>query len=174
MEWLTSLLGGAASAATGGLFGAAVRLLPAAGAGIARIFTAAADRKHELAMRELDWKIAQQQGEQKIRELDAAGGWETAGKTLDAMREALRGQEAPSGVAWADAMSKAVRPITTFYFLAMYGLVKVAMFTLAMMDETVTTSAALPILWGAADSQMFFGILGFWFVDRQLGKGAMR
>lgn len=170
METVLNILGVGASAATGGLFGALVRLLPEAGKGIIGFFQAKADRAHELAMRKLDIEAAREGHEQRIREADNAGNWEVASKTLDAYRTALEAQGRPSGVPFIDAMNQSVRPVVTYYFLALYALTKFVGFYYAWAVEKSSLKDAWPILWSPADSTMLFAILGFWFVDRQLGK----
>jgi hypothetical protein len=170
MEGLLDIIGIGASAATGGLFGAVVRLLPDIGKGVLGFFQAKADRAHELAMRKLDIEAAREGHEQRIREADTAGNWEVAGKTLDAYREALASQGQITGVRFIDALNQSVRPVVTYYFLALYGLTKFVGFGYAWLVEKATIKAAWPILWSPADSTMLFAILGFWFVDRQLGK----
>ena len=170
MEDLVGLLGTGAAAAIGGPIGAAIRLLPALFSGIGKMLTAKADRAHEIAMRKLDAEIAAKGHEQRIRETDAAGNWEIQGKTLDAYREALAAQGKPSGVAWVDAMNQSVRPVTTYYFLALYAATKLIGFVYAWLHDGAKLPQAMAILWGPADTAMLFGILGFWFVDRQLGK----
>lgn len=170
MEGLLDVIGFGASAATGGLFGALVRLLPEAGKGIMGFFQAKADRAHELSMRKLDIEAAREGHEQRIREADTAGNWEVAGKTLDAYREALASQGRMSGVPFIDALNQSVRPVVTYYFLALYALTKFVGFGYAWWVEKAALKDAWPILWSPADSTMLFAILGFWFVDRQLGK----
>lgn len=169
MDFLGDILGLAGSAASGGLIGAAMRLVPALFQGVGKIITAKADREHELKMRELDWKIAKDGSEQRIREADAAGFWDATRGQMDALREALAAQRQPSGIKWVDAANAAVRPMVTYYFAALYGLVKLAGFGLALWKGTDIVTA-LAVLWSPADTQMFFGILGFWFVNRELQR----
>lgn len=172
MEWLTDALGIAGSAATGGLVGALLRLIPWGIEKVTGLIQASADRAHELAMRKLDWDIAKEKGEQDIRALDAKGGWEAQSKQMDAWVEALKGQAQLTGVKFIDAVNQSVRPFATYYFLALYGFSKLAMFGIAAFSEEIGAKNALAILWTPADMQMLCGILGFWFVDRQLGKVA--
>lgn len=168
MEWLATILGFGASAASGGLVGALVRFIPE----VIGVFKAKADRAHEIAMRRLDWEIAKSGSEQRIREADAAGYWDAEGKQLEALREALTQQGKLTGIGWVDAMSQTVRPVFTYWMMILYSVMKFVMFGVAAADPNVGAVNALPILWGYADNQMFFGIVGFWFVNRELGKRA--
>ncbi len=168
MEWLDTVLGVGASAASGGLFGAIVRFVPE----IFKLWTAKADRDHEYRMRQLDAQIAREGSEQRIREADNAGYWVAEGKTVDAWREAIIQQGRLTGNKRIDAMNSLVRPLITYWMLALYSVMKFVMFGVACFDENVGAENALPILWGFSDNQMFFGIIGFWFLDRHLSKRA--
>lgn len=172
MDILGSLLDFGSAAASGGLIGAALRLVPALFAGVGKIITAKADRAHEIAMRELDWKIAKDGGEQRIREADTAGYWQATSDQMQAWREALIAQGRPSGIKWVDAANSFVRPGVTYYFAALYGIVKLVGFVAALFSNTTDLLTALTFLWGPQDTQMFFGILGFWFVNRELSPKA--
>jgi len=167
---ILGLIGLGATAASGGLVGAVVRLLPALFGGIGKLLTAAGDRKHELAMRTLDWKIAQSQGEQRIREIDQSGQWDQARGMLDAYRTALEAQGRPTGVAWVDALNSFVRPFTAYYFLSLYGVAKLLLVIYAWGVQKVDLAALSKVIWTADDSAMFGAVMGFYFVDRQLGK----
>ena len=116
-------------------------------------------------MRELDAKIAQDGGEQRIREQEAAGYWTATGQHYEAMKAALQAQAVPTGIRWVDALNALVRPSITYYFAFLYGAVKLGAFVIALTEKT-DLATALVMLWGPADTQMFFGILGFWFVGR--------
>ena len=170
MEDLLGLLGTGAAAAIGGPVGALLRLLPAAGSAVMSHIRGKADRAHELEMLKLQAQIAKEGAEQRLREQDNVGYWEAQNKTLDAYKLALEAQGRPSGVPWADALNTSVRPVVTYYFLALYGLTKIVGFLYAWLHDGAKLNVAWGILWTPADTAMLFGILGFWFVDRQLGK----
>lgn len=172
MEDLMSVLGLGASFATGGvgaLAGAVVRLLPAAGTAVMSYFREKADRAHEYKMRELDRQIAKDGSEQRIREADVAGHWEAEGRLLDAYKTALEGQAKPSGIAWVDALNSFVRPGAAYYFLALYGLGK-GLKVVYAWSEKASLKVMSELIWTPTDEAMLGAILGFYFVDRQLGK----
>ena len=164
------ILGGVASAATGGLAGAVIRLLPALFGGVAKMFTAAGDRKHELEMRRLDWEIAKSSGEQRIREIDQTGIQAQATAMMDAYKAALEAQGRPTGIPWVDALNTFVRPFTAYYFLSLYGIAKVCLIVYAWAVKKVDLAALSKVIWTPDDSAMFGAVMGFYFVDRQLGK----
>jgi hypothetical protein len=47
---------------------------------------------------------------------------------IDALREAVRTQGEKTGVRWADALSISVRPVITYWFMALYCAAKTAAF----------------------------------------------
>src|SRR3990167_2927739 len=168
MDGLISIFEAGASAATGGLIGALIRFVPE----LLKIWTAKADRAHEIAMRKLDKEISESGAEQRIRQADVEGAWAAESKQIDALREALAQQGKITGIRFIDAMNQSVRPVITYWLLGLYSVMKFVMFAVAQSDPNVGPANALPILWGYADTQMLFGIISFWFVDRQLGKRA--
>lgn len=173
MDWLTSLLDVGTNAATGGLVGAGLRLVPDVISKIIGVFTSKRDQDHEFRMAKLQLDIANQAGEQKIREVDAEGSWAAQAKQMEAWVEAIKGQSQMTGVRFIDAANQSVRPFTTYYFLALYGFAKLAAVAIATFSPEVGAQSALALLWTPADMQMLCGILGFWYVDRQLGKTSL-
>jgi hypothetical protein len=161
---------GFATGGIGALVGAVIRLIPALGSGVMEFFKQRADRKHELQMRELDAKIAREGSEQRIREADVAGRWEVEGKLQDAYKSALEVAAKPSGVKWVDALNAFVRPATAYYLLALYGIGKGLKIGYAWTNKA-SLDVLANIVWTPTDEAMLGGVIGFYFVDRQLGKG---
>lgn len=142
------------------LGGGVMRLLPE----IMKLFTARTDNAHELAMmdKQIELKKVDQTGAQ--HQMDA----EQIVKLLDAQQAALTGQAQRTGFAWVDALNFLVRPLTTYYFLGCYGIVKTAMIVTAMRATDPWT--AIIHCWNDEDAQILSGILAFWFVGRVFEK----
>lgn len=89
--------------------------------------------------------------------------WNTG--AIEALKEAVAAQGRPSGVKWADALSTSVRPVITYWFMALYCAAKTAAFVAA-----VTAGAGLGIaivnVWTEADQALWAGVLNFWFLGR--------
>jgi hypothetical protein len=120
----------------GGLLGGAFRLAPE----ILKWLDRKGERSHELAMQ------------------DKALEFET-------LREAVRTQGEKTGVRWADALSSSVRPVITYWFMALYCAAKMAAFAAAVTAGTDWDMAILRA-WTEADQALWAGVLNFWFLGR--------
>lgn len=165
MSVFTDILGAAATVITGGVGGGVLRLIPE----VIKLFAAKGDRDHEYRMRELDWKIAQQQGDQQIRAIDAAGAVAVDARTADAWVEAIKAQGQKTGIWIADLLNALVRPVTTYYFLFLFGAHKTALLYL-MITSGQGVAQAIISSWTAEDAAMLAGLLNFWFVGRVFEK----
>lgn len=145
------IVSGAASVATGGIFGGLLRLVPEG----LKLWQAKGDRDHEFRMAELAGAQARDGSAQRIREMEAASTAAIDAKGMDALVEAIRGQMQVTGNKVADALNFSVRPVTTYFFLALYGAHK----------------ATHEVLWTQDDYAILGGILSFWFLNRVLEKG---
>lgn len=169
MEFLGDILDGVvgvlANAATGGVLGAALRFIPE----LIKGWQAKGDRAHELAMRRLDWEMARDAGEQKIREIDRAGEWSAVGKQFDALIAATRAQSRKTGIRFVDAWNASMRPGLTTYFALWYGAAKAALFYITLKASSsgvAGVAQAVLLVWTPEDQALFGGMLGFWFVGR--------
>lgn len=144
--------------ASGGL-GGLLRLAPE----IIKGFDRKNERQHELAMMEVEIRIAEKRMEHEMRRVDAA----MTISELDAISAAVKeqGQTARAAGKFVAAVSALVRPIVTYWFVTMYSLVKVVGMTMAVQaggdwKEVLVSS------WTADDMAMLVMILSFWFVGR--------
>lgn len=165
MSILADILGGAATVATGGLGGIVARLVPE----VLHLFTASADRKHELAMRQLDIQAAKDGSEARIRETEAAGAAVVQAKEMDAYVEAIKAQGQKTGIWLADFLNAMVRPHAYYFWAHIYGAVKVCTI-LVMMQGGSGAAQAVLAAWTADDMAMLSGILSFFFLGRVIDK----
>ena len=126
------------------------------------------DNAHELAMMDRQVKLEQTRADARKDEIVTQGGIDQALALLDAQKTALQGQMQKVGIWWVDALNFLVRPLTTYFFLGMYGLVKLAMLVVAM--RAVDQWAAIIQCWSPEDGAILSGILAFWFVGRVFDK----
>lgn len=150
---IETLLGGA----LGGLF----RLMPELLKWLDRV----GERTHELAMQDKALAFEQLRGAQRMQELGAQnqGAWNSG--AFSALKEALAGQGQPSGVRWVDALSTSVRPVITYWFMALYCAAKTAAFAAALQAGAGWT-VAVQAAWSEADQALWSGVLNFWFIGR--------
>ena len=113
----------------GGLLGGAFRLAPE----VLKWLDRKGERSHGLAMQDKALEFEKLRGAQRMAEIGAAAdaAWNTG--AIDALREAVAAQGQRSGVRWADALSISVRPVITYWFMALYCAAKTAAFVAAVM-----------------------------------------
>ena len=149
----------------GGLLGGAFRLAPE----ILKWFDRQGERGHELAMQDKALEFEKLRGASRMAELGAAsdGAWNTG--AIEALRDAVRTQGEKTGVAWADALSSSVRPIITYWLMALYCAAKTVAFV-AALNAGAGWGAAVLAAWTEADQALWAGVLNFWFLGRVFDK----
>jgi hypothetical protein len=145
----------------GGLLGGVFRLAPE----VLKWFDRKSERGHELAMQDKALEFERVRGAQKMSEIGAAAdaAWNTG--AIEALKEAVAAQGRPSGVRWADALSVSVRPVITYWFMALYCAAKTAPFIGAVTAGAAWSDAILHA-WTEADQALWAGVLNFWFLGR--------
>jgi hypothetical protein len=145
----------------GGLLGGAFRLAPE----FLKWLDRKGERGHELAMQDKALEFEKVRGASRMAEIGASAdaAWNTG--AMEAFKEAVAGQGRPSGVKWADALSTSVRPIITYWFMALYCAAKAAAFV-ATLNAGAGWGAAALTSWSEADQALWSGVLNFWFVGR--------
>ena len=145
----------------GGLLGGAFRLAPE----LLKWLDRTGERKHELAMQDKALEFEKFRGAQRMAEIGAAGdaAWNVG--ALEALKESVFAQGRMSGVKWVDALSTSVRPVLTYWFMALYCAAKTAAFAAAMTAGAGWGTAILHA-WTGADQALWAGVLNFWFLGR--------
>jgi hypothetical protein len=101
----------------GGLLGGAFRLAPE----ILKWLDRKGERSHELAMQDKALEFEKLRGAQRMAEIGAGAdaAWNVG--AIETLREAVAAQGQRSRVRWADALSVSVRPVITYWFMALYS-----------------------------------------------------
>lgn len=149
----------------GGLLGGAFRLAPE----VLKWFDRQGERSHELAMQDKALEFEKLRGAQRMSEIGAAadGAWNTG--AIETLRDAVRSQGEKTGAVWADALSSTVRPVITYWFMALYCAAKTAAFAAALSAGADWGTAVLHA-WTEADQALWAGVLNFWFLGRVFDK----
>lgn len=149
----------------GGLLGGAFRIAPE----ILKALDRKSERTHELAMQDKALDFERLRGAQRMEEIGATAdaAWNTG--ALDALKEAIKGQGEKTGVKWVDALSASVRPVLTYWFMALYCVAKTAAFSAAVATGAGWGTAAIAA-WTEADQALWAGVLNFWFLGRVLDR----
>ena len=146
----------------GSLVGGVFRLVPE----VLRWFDRKDERKHELKMQDKQLEFQKLMGTQKIEEAQVQ--YDTAG--IETLKEAIKGQETPSGVRWVDGFSKLMRPLITFqWVILLYPVVILAGFFLSI-QQGVSALEALKNVFGEPEKALVGAICNFWFLDRILKR----
>jgi hypothetical protein len=149
----------------GGLLGGAFRLTPE----ILKWIDRKSERAHELAIKDKTFQLEQlrTQHEQTTAEAKHEAAIKTA--ELNTFQSAIDAQGTMTQIGWADALSKSVRPIITYWFMALYCASKTAAFMLAFGAGDNFTSAIQQV-WKESDQALWAGVLNFWFLGRVFEK----
>ena len=145
----------------GGLLGGAFRPAPE----FLKWLDRKGERGHELAMQDKALEFEKVRGASRMAEIGASADAAWNAGAMEAFKEAVAGQGRPSGVKWADALSTSVRPIITYWFMALYCAAKAAAFV-AALNAGAGWGAAVLAAWTDADQALWSGVLNFWFVGR--------
>ena len=145
----------------GGLLGGAFRLAPE----VLKWLDRKGERGHELAMQDKALEFEKIRGAQRMAEIGASAdaAWNT--RAIEALKEAVRTQGVKTGMGWADALSSSVRPVVTYWFMALYCAAKTAAF-MAAINGGALWSVAVVHAWTDADQALWAGVLNFWFLGR--------
>jgi hypothetical protein len=145
----------------GGLLGGAFRLAPE----ILKWLDRQGERSHELAMQDKALEFEKLRGAQRMAEIGASADavWNTG--AIEALKAAVVSQGQPSGVKWVDGLSSSVRPVITYWFMALYCSAKTAAF-MAAVGAGASWGTAILHAWTEADQALWAGVLNFWFLGR--------
>ena len=149
----------------GGLMGGAFRLAPE----VLKWADRKNERSHELALQDKALELEQLRGTQRMTEVKVEADAAVSAGSIETLREAVRTQGEKTGVGWADALSSSVRPVITYWFMALYCAAKIVTF-LAALHAGVGWPEAIQQAWTQADQALWAGVLNFWFLGRTLDK----
>lgn len=143
----------------GGLLGGIFRIAPE----VLKWLDRRGERAHELSMLQAEMEFAKIRGEIAMRQAEAV--MTTA--ELDAMSEALKeqGQTARKAGRFVAAVSALVRPLVTYWFVALYSAVKILSMVLAI-EQGGDWKQIVVSSWNESDMGMLMLVLTFWFVGR--------
>ena len=145
--------------ASGGL-GGLLRLAPE----IIKGFDRKNERAHELAMMEVEVRIAEKRMEHEMRRVDAA----MTIAEMDAISAAVKeqGQTARAAGKFVAAISALVRPLVTYWFVVLYSMVKITSMSMAVATGALWQTVLIES-WTAEDMAMLNMVCIFWFVGRR-------
>ena len=133
------------------LLGSLLGFISAAFPDLLKIWRDAADRKHELAILQMQMEQQRQGHTNRLEEINVQA---------DIAESRALYKTYNTGIKWVDALNGTVRPIIAYSFFILYAVVKAMQF-----------SADMPwLLWTAEDQAIFAGIISFYFGQRAMSK----
>ena len=123
-----------------------------------KLFRDSQDRKHELAI--LDRQMEQQRlgHTQRLDEIQIAADVAESQALYSYANQ-------PTGSPWVEALQASVRPVITYWFMALYCAAKTAAFVGAV-EAGAEWIPAIQAAWTEADQALWAGVLNFWFLGR--------
>ena len=133
------------------LLGSLLGFISAAFPDLLKIWRDAADRKHELAILQMQMEQQKQGHTNRLEEINVQA---------DIAESRALYKTYNTGIRWVDALNGTVRPVIAYSFFILYAAVKMMQF-----------SADLPwLLWAEEDQAIFAGIISFYFGQRAMSK----
>jgi hypothetical protein len=145
----------------GSLLGGAFRLAPE----ILKWLDRKGERGHELGMQDKALEFEKLRGAQRMAEIGASAEAAWNSGAIEALKEAVAAQGQRAGIGWAEALSASVRPVITYWFMALYCAAKTATFA-AGVSAGAGWGDAILHAWTDADQALWAGVLNFWFLGR--------
>lgn len=158
-------VGNALTTILGGLSGGLLRLAPEA----LKFFDRKNERKHELALQAGQVELLKVQSNTHLEEVRTQSEATQAATALEALRDTLKAQAAPTGVKWVDALNASVRPVWTYYVLLTWGTVKIVDVAFAI-GRKLDWEQIRVLVWGPDEAAMLATLATFWFLDRVIRK----
>jgi hypothetical protein len=151
----------------GSLLGGVFRLVPE----VLKWMDKKNERGHELQMFQSQCALEEKRGAQKLAEIGAQRDATLDTGAMTAFQSAIQQQTdmVTAAGGWAAALSASVRPVMTYYLLAIYGLVKTCI-VIAQVSDGTPFVEVLPKLWSPDDMALLSGVINYWILDRTLAK----
>jgi hypothetical protein len=155
--------GGVFGAILGGLF----RLAPE----VIKFFDKKDERQHELAMFERQCELEKVKGDQKLAEIGAQHEATVDAGVLQALNGIINQQTelAKAAGGWVAALSASVRPIVTYWVLALWSFIHV-WYAWEAWSLGLPPTDVFKAMMTADFAALVSGTINYWFLDRTLAK----
>jgi hypothetical protein len=151
----------------GSIFGGLFRLAPE----VLKWLDRKNERAHELAMFREQCDLEAQRGSQKLAEIGAQRDMAVDVASLDAFKAAIDAQAemAKAAGGWVAALSASVRPVITYWILAVWSSAHLWL-TFNAWNAGMAPSETFRLIMSADFVALVSGTINFWFLDRTLAK----
>jgi len=157
------LSGGILGSLIGGLF----RLAPE----VLKFMDKKNERGHELQMFDRQCQLEQTRGAQKLSEIGAERDMAVDVGVMDAFKAAIEQQTEMTKAAggWVAAMSASVRPVVTYWILAIWSFAHI-WYAVTGYNAGLPPTEVFKMVMSADFAALVSGTLNYWFLDRTLSK----
>ena len=125
-----------------------------------KFFNQKQDRAHELAIMDRQIELSKSGQTSRLEEVRL--------QAESAEQVALYQHAQHSHVKWVDALAASVRPVITYAFFGLYGVIKVSQWII--LTHTLPSAQSFVFLWSGEDEALFAAVMSFWFGHRALIK----
>lgn len=129
------------------------------------------ERAHELAMFDRQCQLESQRGEQKLAEIGATHGMAVDVGVLDAFKSAIEQQTemTKSAGGWVASLSASVRPVVTYWLLAVWSGVH-CWYGYQGWASGLDATEVFKTMMSADFAALVGGVINYYFLNRTLEK----
>jgi hypothetical protein len=152
----------------GSIFGGLFRLAPE----VLKWMDKKNEREHELSMFQFQCQLEAQRGAQKLSEISAQREAAIDTGVMDAFQSAIEQQTEmvkAAGAGWVASLSASVRPVVTYWILALWSFVHIWLSYNAWVSGMPPLDV-FKVMMSADFAALVSGTLNYWFLDRTLAK----
>ena len=146
------------------LLGALLGFLSSSFPEVLKFFNQKRDRAHELAVMDKQIELSKSGQTSRLEEVRLQA--ESAEQV--ALYQHAQSSHVTQTSLWVDALAASVRPVITYAFFGLYGVIKVSQWML--LTHTLSTAQSFVFLWSPEDEALFAAVMSFWFGHRALIK----
>lgn len=143
------------------LLGSLLGFISATFPSILKLWQDASDKKHELAVLQLQMQMQAQGHQERLEEINT---------NADIAESAALYKTYTTGIEWVDALNGSVRPVIAYCFFMLYAAVKFLSYAAIAHADAVPFVVLHDTLWTEDDSAIFAGIISFYFGQRAMAK----
>jgi len=152
----------------GSIFGGLFRMAPE----VLKWLDKKNEREHELNMFQFQCQLEAQRGAQKLSEIGAQREAAIDVGVMDAFQSAIEQQTEmvkAAGAGWVASLSASVRPVVTYWILALWSFVHIWLSYNAWVSGMPPLDV-FKVMMSADFAALVSGTLNYWFLDRTLSK----
>ena len=136
---------------------------------VLKFFNQKRDRAHELAIMDKQIELSKSGQSSRLEEVRLqAESAEQVALYHHAKRSNIKQASLGQTSLWVDALAASVRPVITYAFFGLYGVIKVSQWII--LTKTLPSAQSFVFLWSGEDEALFAAVMSFWFGHRALIK----